>query len=65
MRTHACPTCGHLIKHDGDLFGPVVHRPDGSHQYTVSVTVGYKLHGAEPKQPEVWAGQELPTHLDA
>lgn len=48
MKIHTCEKCGHEVKHDGKLDGPLVHRPDGGHEYTVSTPVsgGRKNFGA-------------------
>jgi hypothetical protein len=43
MKIHVCPECGHEVKHDGPLDGPVEHLPDGGHKYTVTITVGRRV----------------------
>jgi hypothetical protein len=43
MTTHTCPECGHEVKHDGPLDGPVEHLPDGGHKYAVTITVGRRI----------------------
>jgi hypothetical protein len=43
MTTYVCPKCGHEIKYDGELDGPIEHLPDGGHKYSVTIRVGSKI----------------------
>jgi hypothetical protein len=40
MRTHVCPTCGHVVKHDSKDPIRVEHLPDGGHRWSVFIRVG-------------------------
>lgn len=43
MTTHTCAQCGHTVKHNGLLDGPVEHLDDGRHKYSVVVSIGGKI----------------------
>lgn len=49
MRTHECLECGHEVRYQGDLNGPVEHLADGRHKWSVVMHAGLTLHGFDTK----------------